>query len=70
MRQTDINELEGLVKDYDKKHGQGKGYEILGALMFSHSIADQIKLLRKSKGRRIVVTDVPGVVDGVYCWYL
>lgn len=69
MTDDEINEIEKLVSEYNARHGDGTGDEISGALMFSYSIEEQIKILRKSKGRKIIVGCDPGVIDGAMITY-
>jgi len=70
MTETQINELEKLIADYSAKHGKGTGDEISGALMMSHDVAEQIKLFKRARGRKIIPTPVSTAIDAVKIVYL
>lgn len=64
-----IEKLEKLIAEYEAIHGEGKGWEIFGALLISHGIDGQIKVFRKAKGRQIIVEPDPDALDAVIIQY-
>lgn len=69
MTQTEINTLEKLITEYSAKHGEGTGDEISGALMMSHDVAEQIKVFKRARGRKIELIPDPDAIDGIEIKY-
>jgi hypothetical protein len=65
----DSEELERLAGEYDSKHGSGKADEIIGSLMRSHSMQDQIKIFKKAEGREIVLEVDDDLIDSIIIKY-
>jgi hypothetical protein len=65
----EMEELERLAGQYDEKHGSGKADEIIGSLMVSHAISDQIKIFKEAKGRKIIVDIDENALDAVVIKY-
>jgi len=69
MTQTQLNELTKLLDAYDAKFGAGKSDEILGAIMVSHDLDEQIKVFKAARGREIVLAPDPDALDGIGVTY-
>lgn len=63
--EDDFEKLDKLIAEYDKLHGEGKGHELMGSLLRAYGVTELIRLLKKAKGREIVVMIPPDVLDGV-----
>jgi hypothetical protein len=62
-----VKQWETLLESYCKRHDNGK--EVGGVLLYSFSLTDGIRILKKAGGRRVIVKSIPGVIDGVECSY-
>lgn len=58
-----MHKLIRLIAEYNLAHGDGKGWEIFGALATSHGITGQIPVFKRAKGREIIVEPDPDHLD-------
>jgi hypothetical protein len=63
------SKLERLVDASSKRHGEGSGDAISGALMFSHGVSDQIKVFARARARQIVLRVDKAALDAVEIKY-
>ncbi len=69
MIDDDIRELEKLIVAYDKIHGEGKGHEIFGALLCTYGLHGQIRIFKRAKGRKIIISYPEEIIDGLHIRY-
>lgn len=58
-----------IISRYDAIHGEGKGWEIVGALGISHGYEGGLEVLKKSKGRKVRLYCPPFTNDLVVVTY-